>query len=62
VPPGRDERRRTPSPLSPAVRRRHRYEIRALRPCPADHDGGYHLLFSFPRMIEDLLTGFVDAP
>lgn len=27
-----------------------------------DHDGGYRLLFSHPRMIEDLLRGFVRQP
>src|SRR5512138_191383 len=27
-----------------------------------DHDGGYHLLFSDPRMAEDLVTGFVAQP
>jgi len=27
-----------------------------------DHDGGYHLLFSHPRLLEDLLSGFVDEP
>ena len=27
-----------------------------------DHDGGYHLLFSHPRMVADLLAGFVDQP
>ncbi|CAK0739168.1 DUF4351 domain-containing protein [Azospirillaceae bacterium] len=27
-----------------------------------DHDGGYHLLFSHPQMVADLLRGFVSEP
>lgn len=27
-----------------------------------NYDGGYHLLFSHPRMIADLLAGFIDEP
>jgi len=27
-----------------------------------DQDGGYHLLFSNPRLVADLLTGFIDDP
>ena len=26
----------------------------------ADHDGGYRLLFSHPRLVQDLVTGYVD--
>ena len=27
-----------------------------------DYDGGYHLLFSHPRMVADFLSGFVNEP
>lgn len=27
-----------------------------------DHDGGYHLLFSHPRLLADLLAGFITEP
>lgn len=39
--------------------RRARVSVRRRR---AGHDGGYHLLFSHPRLLADLLAGFIDEP
>jgi len=47
--------------LRTRAKKRRRAAIRkawtTLRPA---HDGGYHLLFSFPRLVTDLLRGFID--
>jgi len=42
--------------MAQAYARRYRWRRRA------DHDGGYHLLFGHPRVLADLLSGFIDEP